>query len=672
VPFTHLFTPLTVGPVTLRNRVMTSALSHDLWRFDPEGYHRWNMLGARAMHFYAERARGGFALLTAGQAMVHPSCGTNRPAAYLPQCVDEYRPITDAVHAHGAKIFMQLNHNGRGRISGTDDWDPVLTVRPGPSFYPGAGGELTKEIDLDEIRDVQRGFATSARYMEEAGFDGVEVQAAHSYLISEFLTPALNHRTDEYGGSLANRMRFLREVLNGVRDAVSPSFAVGIRLNSEWRIPDGFTLDEATEVAAALDEDGLVDFVNVSGWGYDVSLTGIGSPLAPLAPNAGAIRAALSHAMVFVVGRIINPDDAERIIVDGQADMVALGRQSIADPEWPSKVQEGRRDEVLTCIGASQGCIARHYQHLPITCTQNPTVGREAEWGAAHSEASSNARRVLVVGGGPAGLEAAVVAARRGHDVVLCEATDQLGGQVNLIMKSTRRKDFGLVVDWRRTMLGKLGVDVRLGTFVDLRLVEDVSPDVVVIATGSAPITPAGPPSDWWGPSAPETVTIPGADQPNVFSGPDVLSGSADGCRHVVVFDNVGYYQSSDPLEYLVSRGSRATGVTTLGQFAVDMVYNDRPAFLAHIRQGEVAFHPFSRITAIGASSVDCFNDEIGRPFRIQDVDGVVLSLGNIPRNALYYELRGQVPEIHRIGDCVTPRRVEHALFEAHRIARSL
>ncbi len=672
--FPNLFSPIQVGSVTLRNRLMTASHSHDLWGYDPEGYHRWNLLGSRAMHYHAERAKGGFGLITTGQVMVHPSCGTNRPAGYLEEVVEAYRPIAEAIQGHGAKVFMQINHNGRGRISGTDDWDPVLTAKPDVSFYPGASGEFTKEIDVEEIADIVKGFGITARNMQRAGFDGVEIHAAHSYLLSEFLTPAYNARTDRYGGSLDNRMRFLEEVVDEVRRQVGGEFVVGVRLNTQWReFPGPFTVEDSIEVAKRLEASGKIDFINASAWSLELSLSGLGTPFGPVVPAASRVKAALSRTPLMVVGRIVDPVHAEQILAEGHADIVAMVRASIADPELPNKAKEGRLEDIYTCVGASQGCIGRHFQHFPITCTQNPAVGREAEWGLGTLQPAARKKRVLIAGGGPAGLEAAVIAARRGHEVVLCEQSEELGGQVKLILKAPRRGEFVSVISSRKTQIEKLGVEVRLATTVTPELVDEIAPDAVVVATGSAPKTPRSEDLlDYWSPSDYRGLGVPGAERPHVYTPWDVLNGAAGSPKHAVVLDGLGYYQSSDPLEYLADKGTKITALTTLGVFAVDMLYNDRPFFLQSLRGKDISFHQFTGIKEILETSVVAMDHQMGREFTIADVDAVVLSVGNVPRNALYYALKDRVSELYRVGDCVTPRKVEHAHFEGHKIAREI
>ena len=671
--FPNLFTPLTIGSITVKNRFMTTATSHDLWRFSPDGYNRWNMLGERAMHFHGERAKGGFALLTLGQAMVHPSCGTNRPAAYLEQAVDEYKPITNYIHQHGAKTFMQLNHNSRGRVSGTDDWQPVLATTPGPSFYSGGCGELTKEIEVEEIKEIVQGFAVSARNMQRAGFDGVEIQSGHSYLISELLTPHYNKRTDHYGGSLENRSRMLMEVIDAVRSAVGPEFPVGLRYNTVWRLPDGFTEEDSITLAQWIEQTGKIDFINATAWGMEVSMNVGGTPFGPVVPLASRLKKALKKTPVFVVGRILDPNLAESIIAQGHADMVAMARQSIADPEFPRKVQEGRLQDIRTCVGGSQGCNARHTMRRPITCTQNPAVGREAEWGIGTLKAATTRKKVLVVGGGPAGMEAAIVAAQRGHHVILCEREPKLGGQVRHIVQNTRRSEFISIITWRESQLHKLGVDIRLGVTVTPQTVEQIQPDAVIIATGSQPIReePEGLP-EHWSPSGAGKTGILGAELDHVYTPWDVLDGAVTGKSHVVVYDGLGYHHSTDPLEYLVAKGIKVTGLAAGGVFGVDMVYNDRIMFLELLKGKDVTFHQFASLRRITKNTVDVWDSQVSRAYTISQVDAVVLSLGNAPTNALYYALKGKVKELHRIGDCLEPRRIEHAHFEAQQMARQL
>ena len=292
----------------------------------------------------------------------------------------------------------------------------------------------------------------------------------------------------------------------------------------------------------------------------------------------------------------------------------------------------------------------------------------------ARRQRADKTKRVVVIGGGPAGLEAAVTASRRGHEVVLYERSDELGGQVKLITRSPRREEFKSVTTWRVTQLAKYGVDVRCNTEATVERILGEKADAVVVATGSVPRVEtfgAHAPGNY-SVSTPDGLGIKGANQPHVLSSWDVLLGRADGLRHVVVFDDVGYYQSSDPLEYLVLRGVQVTAVSSLGLFASDMIYNDRPKFTELMHHSDVTFKPGCRITEINGSVVEGMDGNTGRAFSIDGVDAVVLSMGQVPINSLYYGLRDQVAEIYRVGDCVTPRRVEHAHFEGHKIGRAL
>jgi NADPH-dependent 2,4-dienoyl-CoA reductase/sulfur reductase-like enzyme len=525
---------------------------------------------------------------------------------------------------------------------------------------------MNKEMDGDDIRSLIEGFVKSSRNAQEAGLDGVEIHAGHPHLLGEWLTPAYNRRTDRYGGSLENRLRLVLEIVDEVRKACGHGLAVGVRINGEWRMPGGQTLEESIEVSRRLEATGQVDFINVTGWPGPLGIAPTGAPRGQLIPFAEAVKKATEGIAVFSIGRIVDPGHAERIVASGQADMVGMTRASIADPELPNKAREGRLDDIRRCIGAGQGCLGRNSLGRPITCTQNPTVGREQEWGIGTLQPAAKPKRVLVAGGGPAGMEAAIVAALRGHEVTLCEARDVLGGQVNLITKSPRRDEFAWVVEWRERQLARLGVTVQLSTLVTPDLVKSLRPDAVVVATGST-ARPRG-----WYPSLPHLPSIPGSDQAHVFTYADALEGAIGPGNRVVLVDGLGYYQSSDAFEYLLTSGCQVTAVTATAQVTGDMYHHEREAFMRTVREYGGTILPFRVVQEIRPTAVVVEDQVSGDETTLSMVDAVVLSLGNDPNDALYRALRGEVGELYRIGDCVTPRRIEHAVFEGHRTGREL
>ncbi len=661
--FPHVFQPLRIGSVTVRNRLFISAHNTELVQRDPEGLHRWSVLGDRAVAYNAERARGGFGLVMVGQTQVHPQSGTDRPASYRREARPFLERMARECHAFGTPVFVQLNQNGREKInSGPDSWDPVWGPSPLASASPAARGEMCKAMDRDDIRGLVDAYGVAARNVQEAGVDGVEVHAAHPHLYGEWLTPAVNKRRDEYGGSLENRLRIVVESIAAVRRACGRDFVVGVRINGAWPIPGGQTVEEGVEIARLLEATGDVDFVNVSGW---PGIGSIGSPLGFMMPWAAAVKAAVHGIPVFGVGRIVRPEQAEEAIAAGQVDMVAMTRAGIADPELPNKAREGRAESIRLCVGAGQGCLARTLSARPITCTQNPAVGLERVWGIGTLLRAEQRRRVLVVGAGPAGLEAAMVAAERGHRVTLVERESELGGQVLLIGRVARRREFLDVVLWRVRQLDRLGVRVELDTEMTPDEVRRRNPDVVVVATGSRPRVCG------WYPPMPHLDAIPGASNAPLLSTWQVLEGAADLRRRVVVVDATGYHQSGDVLEYLAARGVPTEAVSHAPLLAAGIEQNDRPDFDAALR-GRVRFHLSTVVEGMGPNHVDLRNALSGERRRIDGVDAVVLSIGNDVCDELYQGLRDDGVALHCIGDAVAPRGVEHAIHEGHALGRAL
>src|SRR5215468_7235884 len=476
--FEHLFTPLRIGPVTAPNRVVCGAhftmFSEPASVFGEPGY-----FGARLGRYLADRARGGAGVIIAGQAQVHPTTAYQMPnnaAAWRAEAVPHFRRLTEQVHAHGALAFLQLAHNGgvnQGPWSKLPAWAPSEVAN---SLEP------PKALEPAEIAELVEHFARSARHAADGGFDGIEVHGAHGYLIHEFLSPRHNRRRDVYGGDLEHRMRFAVEVLEAVRAAVGARVAVGLRLvGDEETGSGGLTAADAAEIGARLEQRGLVDFLNVS-----VGVSGIGMVRPLYVPHgcgvyaARAVKDAVQRTPVFAVHRILTPEEAEDILARGDADAVTVVRALIADPEWAAKAARGASAAIRRCTGCNQGCYGSLTQGLPITCVTNPAVGRDAELGLGTLQPAERAKRVVVIGGGPAGLEAGWVAAARGHHVTLLERGDELGGKIRLAQRLPGRSELADFADWRAGECARRGVDVRLRHAATAESVLALAPDAVV------------------------------------------------------------------------------------------------------------------------------------------------------------------------------------------------
>src|SRR5262245_32754870 len=433
----------------------------------------------RNVAYQAERAKGGAGLLITGNRVVHPTSTTGFPRvawAYLPEALDADRTVTDGVHGHGAVIFAQRNHFGLNASSdSTDDyrvlWGPSAVKSP-------AYGESPKAMEHEDIREVVDWWGRSAELSRAGEFDGTEVHISPSYLLHQFLSPLYNKRTDEYGGSFENRLRFAREVIAEVRRRAGDDWVVGVRISLDDFIPGALTIEDAIRAAQMLEGDGEIDYVNVTAAGYHNIFRAIepsDTPDGYLVDLTAQVKAATALP-VFTVGGIKDAAFAEQILAEGKADMVAMTRAQIADPEFANKVRDGREDEIVHCIRGNQGCIGRVFKGLPIACTVNPAAGREGRFGGAPPPADPPARW-LVAGGGPAGSKAAATLAERGHDVTLVERAERLGGEVNLIQQTPGREEFRWVVTDLERQLDRLGVDVRLETEATPALADELAPD---------------------------------------------------------------------------------------------------------------------------------------------------------------------------------------------------
>jgi mycofactocin system FadH/OYE family oxidoreductase 2 len=651
--FPYLFSPLKLGTVEVKNRIS----------FQP---HLTNFAvnclpSERQMYYWGERAKGGAGLIITEEMSVHPTDMAYEKLidVYHPEVIPGFKKITDYVHQYDARIFAQLNHNGQqcdGLISRLPVWAP--SPMPDVLFR-----ETPKEMEPEDIEEVARYFAKSAIHAREGGFDGIELQFGHSSLSRQFLSPLTNFRTDEYGGSLENRMRAPLKFIGAVRKAVGNDFTLGIRMCADEMIPGGLDLGQVQEICARFEASGLIDFMDLSiATFYNLYLVegSMHTPLGYTIPLAAGIRERIKLP-VFCTGRINDPVMAEKVLAAGQADMIGMCRGLICDPFLPKKALEGRLDDIRYCIGDNQGCIGRMGVNKLLGCIQNPAVGREKEWGEGTLEKANVKKKVLVVGGGPGGMWAAKMAGRRGHDVTLCERRDALGGQVLTAMKGAGRDEFGVIIRNEKDQVTKAGATIRLGAEMTPATVLAEHPDVVIVATGSLP----------------KEHPVGGADGPAVYNVWQVLNDEAALGDKVCLIDYDGHHRASATAELLASRGKTVHMITS-SLFVGAELGPTQDLYLARQRllQKGVTFTPDIAVMSVageaGEKTVKGFNvysnqwDEWG-PF-----DAVVLAMGQRVDDALYRELKGKVPELYRIGDAVAPRKVDMAIWEGHRIGREI
>lgn len=647
--FPHLFSPLTIGSTRIRNRISFSA---HMTRYAE------NQLPTKTYAYYlAERAKGGCGLVITEEQSVHP---TDRAYdrmidAFEPAVVPGYRVMTEMVHRYGAHIFAQLNHNGQ-QSDGTLSRLPVIA----PSDIPDVLFRETPKIAEDaDLFDILQGFYKSSEHVVLGGFDGIEIQASHASLLRQFMSPLSNRRDDQYGGSLVNRLRFTREVIEVVREAVGPDYTLGIRLSADEMIPGGLTVDDTCEIAALLGETGEIDFINLSiGCFYNLYLVegSMHTPLGYTVPLAAQVRKAVSLP-VFATGRINDPVQAEKILEGGHADMIGMVRAQIADPEIANKSLEGRLEDIRACIACNQGCIGRMAVGKTVGCVQNPAAGLEQQWGIGTVEPTEKSRKVLVVGGGPAGMEAARMAASRGHDVTLWERESELGGQVNIAVLGAGRSEFGGASRWLQGQLGELGVKIELEREATADDVDAFGADAVVIATGSKPIP----------------APVPGAEHEGIYSVWEALVDEPDLGSHVLLVDYNGHHQATSLAEKLLDEGHAVTIVAPSLFVGSDLgplqdLYLSLQRLLT---KGAAMVHNIA-LTHFEGTNAHGFNVYSNALWSFTEADSAVLCMGNKADEDLYHSLKARVHDLRRVGDCVAPRKIDMAIWEGHAVGREL
>ncbi|MBB4615455.1 oxidoreductase [Novosphingobium taihuense] len=641
-----IFQPLKIGPITVPNRVTRSA--HGGLEMSPR-------MTDDYIAYHARRGSGGCGLTILGAASVHPSSMLYPYGLFYDGIVDDYRRLMAAVEPSPMKVFAQLWHGGN--LYPAQDGGPPWAV----SDVPGMTGLVGQRMSEAMIEEVIGAYVRCARHARDGGLHGIEIHAAHGYLPQQFLSEIYNDRADGWGGSLENRMRFLLEIVRQVRSAVGGTMAVGVRLAAS-DMPGGVDEGINIKVLERLQAENLIDYVNISRGDYyrmDTMVGAMQNPTGYEVPSSGTIAAAATVPRLLA-GRYRTLDDAEQLLRDGTADLVSMVRAQIADPDLVNKTREGRALEVRPCIGCNQ-----HFRGGRWGCAVNAAAGIESRYDEALITLTETPRKVLVVGGGPAGLEAARVAAMRGHKVTLCEASPRLGGQLDIARLAPHSAGFGDIALWLEAEVYRLGVEVRLNTFMEEDEVIAEMADHVIVATGSVPRMDAQQ-------HTLPSQLVPGADMPHVVSTAELLREKKPRGRTALVLDTVGDYEGLAATEHLLAQGLSVTYVTAqaalawknerslaawerfqaLGGFTLLVRHH-----LVEIRENDVMVRPYlaamQQVTAVPA-------------------DTVVLITPNKPLREIHEALAPGNPNIRIVGDAREPRDLLRAIWEGHAAAREI
>jgi len=648
---TMLFHPINIGIMELKNRLTQAPMYVGM--SDTDG-----SITERETAFYSARAKGGFALIRPGSVSIHPFGQSlpNCPAISDDKYISGWKKLAKAVHAYGAKLAPQLLHAGNKAIPELIGAQPL---GPSPISYPLSLGlpsawadtPIAKELTEDEIEKIVEAYGEAARRARDAGCDAIEIHGGHGYGLAQFMSPAENKRTDKYGGGIEGRLRFPLDVVKRIR-ARAGDFPIIFRMSGDEMIPGGRTIEESQLVAWLLAGAG-VDCIDISRGSIAHSVHWTVPPLdvqhaAWITQHTQLVKEVVDIP-IMATGRITDPHMAEFILQSGKADLISLGRASLVDPEFPNKAAASRLDDIRYCMDCCVCAEVERQGHA--LCTQNAELGEEREM--LPLVPTEKPKKVLVAGGGPGGLEAARVAALRGHDVTLCEESDRLGGQFWVAALPPGKQELTRVIKWLTIQVKKAGVKVELKKEVTPDLVEGLKPDVVIVATGGVPLIP---------------LDVSGIDHPKVVTAQNVLTEKARCGQNVLVLG--GNMVGCEVADWLGLHRKHVTIIEMMEEVALDVDVFHKPFLMDRLRQWEVKTITRSRVKKITNDGVVVDRD--GHEETIRGADSIVLALGTESFNKLAEILKGKVAEIYVIGDAKQPRKALHAIHEGAKVAREI